>query len=91
MRIFVGNIPFSAVEEDIRELFAPYGEVHSVQISTHKDTGRPRGFGFLVMPNDTEAELAIAGVHGRSLEGRPLTVNEAKPREESGGRPRPRW
>jgi RNA recognition motif-containing protein len=81
MQVFVGNIPFSASEEDVRELFARYGQVQKVQIATDRETGRPRGFGFVEMPSTAEAEAAIAAVHGTSLDGRPLSVSAARPRE----------
>ena len=88
MRIFVGNCPFSATEGDLMQLFTPYGAVDQVLIATDRDTGRARGFGFVDMPSDDEAQAAIAALHGTSLDGRPLTVNEARPRPE-GARMRP--
>jgi cold-inducible RNA-binding protein len=85
MQIFVGNLAFTATEVEVRELFEAYGVVERVQIMTDRETGRPRGFGFVEMPDATEAQAAIAGVNGTSLGGRPLNVNEARPREERGG------
>lgn len=81
MNIFVGNIPFSSTEEDIRQLFEQFGVVDNVNLITDRETGRFRGFGFVEMPNSEEAQAAIAELHGSDLSGRPLTVNEARPRE----------
>ena len=92
MKIFVGNLAYTATEEDVRQLFEGYGVVDTVRLATDRDTGRPRGFGFVEMPDATEAQAAIDGLNGTSLGGRPLTVNEARPREERGGPRRgPRW
>jgi len=89
-RIYVGNLPFSATEDDIRQLFEAHGAVHSVHIVTDRDTGRPRGFGFVEM-DDADAESAIGALDGVSLGGRNLQVNEARPRPEGpGGRGGPR-
>ena len=77
--IFVGNLPFSAEETSIRELFQEHGSVHSVRIITDRDTGRSRGFGFVEMPGEA-ANLAIEALNGVDFEGRPLRVNEARPR-----------
>jgi cold-inducible RNA-binding protein len=97
MRIFVANIAFTTTEEELERLFEPYGIVNRVQIVTDRDTGRSRGFGFVEMPDATEAQVAIDGLNGTSLEDRTLTVNEARPREGE-NRPRrprderrPRW
>ena len=97
MNIFVGNLAFTTTEEELRQVFEAYGEVASVRMMTDRDTGRPRGFGFVDMPNAMEANAAIAGLDGTSLGGRALTVNEARPREErrprdeGDRRRRPRW
>ena len=92
MQIFVGNLAFSASEDEVRQLFETYGEVASVHLLVDRDTGRPRGFGFVEMPDATQARAAIAGLNGTNLGGRPLTINEARPREERGGPRRgPRW
>ena len=89
MHIFVGNLEFSATEQDVRQLFERYGVVDTVRIMTDRETGRPRGFGFVEMPDDTAARAAITGLQGTALGGRTLNVNEARPREE---RPRrERW
>jgi len=97
MNIFVGNLAFSTTEEELAQLFHPYGEIASVRIMTDRYTGRSRGFGFVEMPDAMEANAAIAGLDGTSLEERALTVTEARPREErrlrdgGDGRWRPRW
>jgi len=91
MRIFVGNLAFTTTEEELSQLFEAYGIVERTQIVTDRETGRSRGFGFVEMPDTAEAQAAIAGLNGTSLEGRPLTVNEARQREERGGPRRPRW
>jgi cold-inducible RNA-binding protein len=91
MRIFVGNLAFATTEEELGQLFEPYGTVERAQIVTDRETGRSRGFGFVEMPEAAEAQAAIAGLNGTSLGGRPLTVNEARQREERGGPRRPRW
>lgn len=81
MNIYVGNISFSATPDDIRQLFEQYGVVEDVTVITDRDTGRSRGFGFVEMPNASEAQAAITELHGTDMQGRPLTVNEARPRE----------
>ena len=89
MNIFVGNIAFTASEDDLRELFEQHGTVDKVHLITDRYTGRSRGFGFVEMPNDDEAKAAITALNGASLHNRPLTVNEARPREprrDGGGR-----
>jgi cold-inducible RNA-binding protein len=91
MRIFVANISFTTTEDELERLFAPYGIVDRAQIITDRDTGRSRGFAFVEMPDATQAQAAIDGLNGTSLGGRPLTVNEARQREERGGPRRPRW
>jgi cold-inducible RNA-binding protein len=90
MRIFVANLAFTTTEAELERLFEPYGIVNRTQIITDRETGRSRGFGFVEMPNATEAQAAIAGLNGTALGGRTLTVNEARPREDSGGPRRPR-
>ena len=83
-RLYVGNLPFSADEQQVRDLFAQNGRtVSEVKLVTDRDTGRPRGFGFVEMGSSDEADNAIRSLHGHSLDGRPLTVNEAK--ERTGG------
>ena len=85
MKIFVGNLSFQSTDESIRSVFAEHGEVDEVALITDRDTGRPRGFGFVNMPNDEEANAAIEAVNGRDVDGRTLNVNQAKPRESGGG------
>ena len=80
-QIYVGNLPYSSSEEDVRELFAQYGEVTSVKLINDRETGRPRGFGFVEM-DDSSAESAIEALDGQEFGGRSLKVNEARPREQ---------
>ena len=85
-RLYVGNLPFSADENTVRELFAQDGrEVTEVKLITDRDTGRPRGFGFVEMGNSEHADAAISALNGYSMDGRALTVNEAKERTSGGG------
>jgi cold-inducible RNA-binding protein len=97
MNIYVANLAYTTTEEELSQLFEPYGIVASVRIITERDTGRSRGFGFVEMPDATEAQAAIDGLNGTALGGRTLTVTEARPREEqrprgdADGRQRPRW
>jgi RNA recognition motif-containing protein len=81
MRIFVANLTWSTTEEELSQLFESYGIVDRAQIITDRETGRSRGFGFVEMPNGSEAQAAMAGLNGTSLGGRALTVNEARQRE----------
>ena len=85
MNIYVGNLPFSTTEDELRELASEHGEVTSCSVIRDRDTGRSRGFGFLEMPNDDEAQALIAALNGTDQGGRALTVNEARPREDRGG------
>ena len=85
MNIYVGNLSYDATERDLESAFSPYGTVSSARIATDRDTGRARGFGFVDMPNQAEAEAAIAALNGSQMMGRTLTVNEARPREDRGG------
>ena len=87
-KLYVGNLPFSATEDEVRELFAQYGTVTSVSLITDRDTGNPRGFGFVEM--EEGADEAISSLNNHEMGGRNLRVNEAKPREE-GRRPKSRW
>lgn len=77
--IYVGNLPYSVTEEDIRNLFTPYGNVHTVKLVSDRETGRPRGFGFVEM-EDSTAINAISALNGRDLGGRSLRINEARER-----------
>lgn len=83
-RIYVGNLPFEATEEEVRELFAKHGEVASVSLIKDRDTGRPRGFGFVEMDDAKTAE-AIEALNGQELHGRALRINEARERTAGGG------
>ena len=85
-RLYVGNLPFSADENAVRELFATNGRaVTEVKLVTDRDTGRPRGFGFVEMGSSEDADSAIRALNGQAFGGRPLTVNEARERGEGGG------
>ena len=84
-KLYVGNLSFDVQNADLEEMFAPHGSVRSAQVITDRETGRSKGFGFVEMSADGEATLAIAALDGREFKGRSLTVNEAKPRENSGG------
>ncbi len=89
MNVYVGNLPREATENDVREAFAAFGQVTSVKLITDKFSGESRGFGFVEMPTQAEAQAAINGLNGKQLKGRMLTVNEARPRtEDRGGRER---
>jgi RNA recognition motif-containing protein len=85
-RIYVGNLSYTTTEENLQDAFAAFGSVKSASILTDRETGRSRGFGFVEMESDDEAEAAINGMNGADLDGRRLTVNEARPRNDSGGR-----
>ena len=85
-RLYVGNLPFSADENSVRELFAQDGrDVTEVKMITDRETGRPRGFGFVEMGNSEHADTAISALNGYSMDGRALTVNEARERSGGGG------
>ncbi len=88
MKIYVGNLPFSATESEIRDLFAQHGTVETVALPTDRETGRPRGFGFVEMPQ-AEAAKAIEALNGFTMGGRQLRVNEAQDRPRTGGGGRP--
>lgn len=85
MKIFVGNLPRDVTDEDVQKAFSAYGTVSSVSVLKDKFTGEPRGFGFVEMSSQTEAQAAISGLNGKQLKGRTLTVNEARPKTEGGG------
>ena len=85
MKIYVGNLSYDTTEDTLRDLFAQHGEVEEVAIVTDRATGRPRGFGFVTMPNANEAQAAIAALNGTDMDGRSLNVNEARPRVGGGG------
>ena len=81
-RIYVGGLPYSATEQDLEDLFGAHGTVTSVAVITDKFTGQAKGFGFVEMSTNEESQAAIQALNGTEMGGRPLTVNEAKPREE---------
>lgn len=83
--IFVGNLSFSASEQDLRALFESYGTVERVSIITDRDTGRSRGFAFVEMPDDDQADKAVNALNGAQMGGRTLNVNEARPKGDGGG------
>lgn len=85
-RIYVGNLSFDTTEEGLEAAFAAYGTVRSVSIIQDRQTGRSRGFAFVEMDSDPEADAAISGLNGTELDSRTLTVNEARPRTDRGGR-----
>ncbi|HSD72748.1 MAG TPA: RNA-binding protein [Thermoanaerobaculia bacterium] len=85
MKLYVGNLPYTMDEGDLRDLFTPYGAPSSVAVIMDRGTGRSKGFGFVEFENDTEAKAAISALNGRDFNGRALTVSEARPRAEGGG------
>ena len=93
--LFVGNLSFSVTEQALRTLMESYGPVERVSIMTDRDTGQPRGFAFVDMTNDADAAKAIGALNGKDLEGRTLSVNEARPKTDrpggGGGAGRKRW
>lgn len=93
-KLYIGNLAFGVTEPDLRAIFEPYGKVESATLVTDQDTGRSRGFGFVEMTQDGEAEAAIRALNGQDSNGRPLTVNEARPksdRPKRQGAGRGRW
>jgi len=88
--IYVGNLPFTATEEEIRDLFSPYGTVHGVKLVSDRETGRPRGFGFVEM-DDSAAASAISALNGKDVGGRSLRINEARERERTQRQDRNRY
>jgi RNA recognition motif-containing protein len=87
-KLFVGNLGHDVTDGMLAEWFGEYGPVRSAQVIVDRDTGRSKGFGFVEMENDAAAQAAVAAYHGAEFEGRTLTVNEARPRREGGGRDR---
>jgi RNA recognition motif-containing protein len=84
-RLYVGNLGYDISDTELEQLFAAHGTVRSAQVIADRDTGRSKGFGFVEMGSDQEAQAAIAALNGKEVAGRPLTVNEARPREDRGG------
>jgi RNA recognition motif-containing protein len=84
-KLYVGNLSYNVDSSQLQELFSPHGTVESAQVISDRDTGRSKGFGFVEMKTDEEAQAAIAALNGQQHEGRALTVNEARPREDRGG------
>ena len=84
-KLYVGNLTYDVTDATLEQLFAAHGTVQSAQVIMDRDTGRSKGFGFVEMKTDQEAQAAIAAMNGKEVDGRSLTVNEAKPREDRGG------
>ena len=84
-KLYVGNLGYGVADPDLERLFAAYGTVKSAKVIKDRDSGRSKGFGFVEMSSDSEAQAAIAALNGQEHEGRALTVNEARPKEENGG------
>ena len=88
MNIYVGNLAYSVTDDDLREAFSAFGEVSRASVIMDRDTGRSKGFGFVEMPDNSQADAAIKGLNEKDLSGRAIRVNEAKPREDRPRRPR---
>jgi RNA recognition motif-containing protein len=84
-KLYVGNLAYGVTDSTLAQMFEAHGTVQSAQVIMDRDTGRSKGFGFVEMGSDAEAQAAIAALNGKDMEGRSLTVNEARPREERGG------
>jgi RNA recognition motif-containing protein len=84
-KIYVGNLAYGVSSSDLQQMFEPHGTVQSAQVIMDRDTGRSKGFGFVEMDSDQEAQAAITALNGQQIDGRTLTVNEARPREDRGG------
>lgn len=82
MNIYVGNLPYSTTQDDLRQYFEAYGTVQTTSIIQDRETGRSKGFGFVVMPDNGQAQAAISALNDKEIEGRKIRVNEARPREE---------
>ncbi len=98
MKIYVGNLSFNTTQQELEDLFTNYGSVQEAAVVTDRETGRSRGFGFITMPEGSEASAAIEGLNGTEIEGRALTVSEARPKTDrprsgggGGGGGRDRW
>ena len=84
-KLYVGNLPYGVTDGDLEQMFAAHGTVQSAQVIMDRDTGRSKGFGFIEMGSDSEAQAAITAMNGKEIDGRALTVNEARPKPEGGG------
>jgi len=84
-KLYVGNLTYGVTDANLQEMFAPHGTIQSAQVIMDRDTGRSKGFGFVEMGSNDEAQAAINALNGKEVDGRKLTVNEAKPREDRGG------
>ena len=84
-KLYVGNLTYTVTDSTLEQMCSPYGTVESAQVIMDRDTGRSKGFGFVEMKSDQEAQAVIAGLNGKEVDGRSLTVNEARPREDRGG------
>ena len=84
-KLYVGNLPYSVSDSDLQQMFEAHGTVQSAQVIMDRDTGRSKGFGFVEMGSDAEAQAAIQAMNGNEIDGRALTVNEARPKEGGGG------
>jgi len=91
MNIYVGNLAYAVTEDDLRTSFGTYGEVATVNLIKDRETGQSKGFGFVEMPSNTEADAAIKGLNGTDLKGRDIKVNQAKPKEDRSAQRRPRF
>lgn len=87
-KLYVGNLSFDSTDSDLRQIFEPHGTIESATVATDRDTGRSRGFAFVEMSSDSEAESAITALNGHEVGGRALIVNEARPKSSEGGRSR---
>ena len=85
-KVYVGNLSYGTTDSDLQGMFEEFGTVESAQVIIDRDSGRSKGFGFVEMRNDQEAQAAISALNGKDVDGRSLTVNEARPREDRGGR-----
>jgi len=86
IKLYVGNLAYGVGDSDLQKLFAPYGNVSSAQVIKDRENGRSKGFGFVELASSQEGKAAITALNGKDVDGRPLVVNEARPKEESGGR-----
>ena len=85
MKLYVGNLSYQVTDSDLRDLFVPYGEPDSAKVITDRDSGRSKGFGFVEFSDDAQAQAAMSALNGKDHQGRALTVNEARPRNEASG------